>query len=116
MFINALSDFMQHLKSGVDFDEWYLSNFIDKNINILSKEDAFDKTSHIIKIIDHDLKSNELYEVLQILLALQRHSDTTQRPKELENRLNLFTRILNINSEDYIVDTVKELKNIYDLE
>ena len=72
MFVQNLYSFIKKLKTEVDFDEWYLSEFIEKNIDTLSQEDAFQMQSYVIQLIEHNLESNEMYELLQIWIALQR--------------------------------------------
>jgi len=113
MFIQALSNFIQNLQSEVEFDEWYLSDFIDNNVGILSPVEAYEMESHIIQCIKKDINSNELYELLTILLSLQRQSDTTLKPKELENNPNFFEEIIRTNPEDYIRSLVDQLSDSY---
>ena len=113
MFVQNLYSFIKKLKTEVDFDEWYLSEFIEKNIDTLSQEDAFQMQSYVIQLIEHNLESNEMYELLQIWIALQRQSGTMQKPLELINNPNIFESLIDHNSADYILENVAVLKDIY---
>ncbi|HCQ9657308.1 TPA: hypothetical protein OMQ23_003949, partial [Acinetobacter baumannii] len=94
MFINALSSFLEKLASKEDLDEWHLSNFIDENVCSLLPPEAFEFSSHVIKLLKNDAQPDYTYELLTILLALQRQSDTTQIPKILKNSPDFFDEII----------------------
>lgn len=113
MFINALSSFFEKLASEEDLDEWYLSTFIDENIYSLSPTEAFEFSSHVIKLIKEKAPPDYTYELLSILLALQRQSNTTQIPKILKNSLNLFDDLIKKNPEKYILNLAHELAQNY---
>ncbi|HFF4628992.1 TPA: hypothetical protein ACGCZ9_002229, partial [Acinetobacter baumannii] len=51
MFIDALSSFLEKLASEKDLDEWYLSTFIDENVCSLLPAEAFEFSSHAIKLL-----------------------------------------------------------------
>lgn len=113
MFKNSLVTFIEILGSEVDLDEWYLAEFVESNIDPLSPEDAFNAASDVLDLIKNNMTSECLFELLQILLSLQRRSETIQRPLILEESPDLFNKIIHRNSQDYILNTVKELKNIW---
>ncbi|MHA3116096.1 hypothetical protein E0H86_10095 [Acinetobacter sp. ANC 4635] len=113
MFINAVLDFIKKLKSDIEIDEWYLYDFIENNVNNLSEGEAFDMSSYILNMINNDLKSYEVYELLQLLLSLQRQSKTTQKPIELIKNPNILQDLINENPEDYIISAAQDLINIY---
>lgn len=115
MFINALSNFLEKLASKEDLDEWYLSNFIDENVYSLLPAEAFEFSSHVIKLLKNDAQPDYTYELLTILLALQRQSDTAQIPETLKNSLNLFDDLIKNNSEEYVLSLINELIYIYNL-
>jgi len=113
MFINALSSFLKKLASEENLDEWYLSKFIDENIYSLLPAEAFELSSHVIELLKDEAQPDYSYELLTILLALQRQSDTTQIPETLKNSPNFFDEILKKNPETYILNLAHELAKNY---
>jgi len=113
MFIDALSSFLKKLASEEKLDEWYLSTFIDEKVYSLSAAEAFESSSYIIKLIKDKVQPDYTYELLTILLALQRQSDTTQVPKILKNSPNFFDEIIKKNPEKYILNLAHELAQNY---
>lgn len=109
MFINALSSFLEKLASEEELDEWYLSNFIDENVYSLLPAEAFELSSHVIKLLKNDAQPDYIYELITILLALQRQSDTTQVPEILKNNPNFFDDLIKNNSEEYVLNLAHEL-------
>lgn len=115
MFIDALSNFIEKLASEDELDEWYLSTFIDEKVYSLSAAEAFEFSSHIIKLLKDDAQPDYTYELLIILLALQRQSDTAQIPEILKNISNFFDEITKSNSEVYIQILINELFSNYQI-
>lgn len=113
MFINALSSLLEKLASKEELDEWYLSTFIDENVYSLLPAEAFEFSSHVIKLLKDDAQPDYTYELLTILLALQRQSDTTQIPETLKNSLNLFDDLIKNNSEEYVLNLAHEVAQNY---
>ncbi|MDC5427821.1 hypothetical protein [Acinetobacter baumannii] len=113
MFTDTLSSFLEKLASEEELDEWYLSAFIDENVCSLSTAEAFEFSSHILKLLKDDAQPDYTYELLTILLALQRQSDTTQIPEILKNSPNFFDEIIKNNPEKYILNLVHELVKNY---
>ncbi|MDC4852886.1 hypothetical protein NRA01_02750 [Acinetobacter baumannii] len=113
MFINALSSFLEKLASKEELDEWYLSTFINENVYSLLPAEAFEFSSHAIKLLKDDAQPNYTYELLTILLALQRQSDTAQIPEILKNTPNFFDEILKKNPEKYFLNLAHELAQNY---
>jgi hypothetical protein len=113
MLINDLSSFLEKLASKDELDEWYLSTFIDENIYSLSPTEAFEFSSHVIELLTDEAQSDYIYELLTILLALQRQSDTTQVPKILKNSPNFFDEIIKNNPKNYILNLAHELVQNY---
>jgi hypothetical protein len=113
MFINTLSSLLEKLASKEELDEWYLSTFIDENVYSLLPAEAFKFSSHVIKLLKYDAQPDYTYELLTILLALQRQSDTTQIPETLKNSLNLFDDLIKNNSEEYVLNLAHELAQNY---
>lgn len=114
MFIDALSSFLKKLASKDELDEWYLSTFIDENIYSLSPTEAFEFSSHVIELLKDEAQPDYTYELLTILLALQRQSDTTQVPKILKNSPNFFDEFIKKNPEKYILNLAHELARNYE--
>ena len=115
MFTDTLSSLLEKLASKEDLDEWYLSTFIDENIYSLSPIEAFEFSSHVIKLIKNDAQPDCTYELLSILLALQRQSDTAQIPEILKNSPNFFDEILKKNPEKYILNLAHDLAYNYQI-
>ncbi|MDQ9888142.1 hypothetical protein [Acinetobacter pittii] len=113
MFINTLSSLLERLASKEELDEWYLSTFIDENVYSLLPAEAFEFSSHVIKLLKDDAQPDYTYELLTILLALQRQSDTTQIPDILKNSLNLFDDLIKNNSEEYVLNLAHEVAQNY---
>lgn len=113
MFINALSSFLEKLASKEELDEWYLSTFIDEKVYSLSPAEAFEFSSHVIKLLEDDAQPDYTYELLTILLALQHQSDTTQIPETLKNSPNFFDEIIKNNPEKYILNLAHKLAKNY---
>ncbi|MDC5318417.1 hypothetical protein OHW49_03940 [Acinetobacter baumannii] len=113
MFTNTLSSFFEKLASKEDLDEWYLSTFIDENVCSLLPAEAFEFSSHVIELLKNDAQPDYTYELLTILLALQRQSDTAQIPEILKNSPNFFDEILKKNPEKYILNLAHELAQNY---
>jgi hypothetical protein len=115
MFINTLSSFLEKLASEEDLNEWYLSTFIDENVYSLSTTEAFELSSHVIELLKDEAQPDYTYELLTILLALQRQSDTTQIPETLKNSPNFFDEIIKKNPEKYILNLAHELAQNYQI-
>ncbi|UGQ26540.1 hypothetical protein [Acinetobacter calcoaceticus] len=113
MLINALSSFLEKLASEENLDEWYLSTFIDENVCVLSPAKAFEVSSHVIELLTDEAQSDYTYELLTILLALQRQSDTAQMPEILKNSPNFFDEIIKNNSDKYIISLIYEFAKSY---
>ncbi|AMO39441.1 hypothetical protein BE1S18E01_02280 [Acinetobacter sp. BEC1-S18-ESBL-01] len=113
MFINTLSSLLEKLASKENLDEWYLSTFIDENVCSLLPPEAFKFSSHVIKLLKNDAQPDYTYELLTILLALQRQSDTTQAPEILKNSPNFFDEFIKKKPEKYILNLAYELAQNY---
>ncbi|MDW7586565.1 hypothetical protein, partial [Acinetobacter baumannii] len=110
-----LSSFFEKLASKEDLDKWYLSTFIDENVCSLLPAEAFEFSSHVIELLKNDAQPDYTYELLTILLALQRQSDTAQIPEILKNSPNFFDEITKSNSEVYIQILINELFSNYQI-
>jgi argonaute-like protein implicated in RNA metabolism and viral defense len=113
MFINALSSFLEKLASDDELNEWYLSTFIDENIYLLSTTEAFELSSHVIELLKDEAQPDYTYELLTILLALQRQTDSTQIPDILKNSPNFFDEFIKKNPEKYILNLAHDLAQNY---
>lgn len=114
MFKENLNNFIEKLKSGSEVDEWYLSDFINDNVSILSSEEAYKGLIYLLNLIKSNLHSNEMYEYLQITIALRNQSATNQIPTLLLKDRDFFQKILDVNDEDYIANSVKELNKLFE--
>lgn len=115
MFMDSLENFIQHLKSSNNQSEWYLQDFIEQNVYSLSTFEAYDASSLVLDMIKDHSMLDLLYELLSILTALQRQSDTTQRPSSLITHPELLNEITKACKETYIIDLIKNLNQSYRL-
>ncbi|ENV48805.1 hypothetical protein P255_02863 [Acinetobacter brisouii CIP 110357] len=113
MFIDSLMSFLQKINAESELEEWYLSNFIDEFVCKLSPPDAFEMSSYVIEVIKNDSKFSYTYELLTILLALQRQSNTAQIPVNLINEPQFLNEIIENSSEEYVQYLVDELAKNY---
>lgn len=74
---NKLRDFLETISiNQEELDEWYLSDFIDKNIKPLNSYESFEAMK---KMVPYLIKYPEYgYELLEIIQELNRISDTTE--------------------------------------
>ncbi|MFG4685098.1 hypothetical protein ACF0AL_15125, partial [Acinetobacter baumannii] len=85
------------------------------NVCSLLPAEAFEFSSHVIELLKNDAQPDYTYELLTILLALQRQSDTAQIPEILKNSPNFFDEITKSNSEVYIQILINELFSNYQI-
>lgn len=115
MFVDSLMSFLQKINAESELEEWYLSNFIDEFVCKLSQSDAFEVSSYVIEVIKNDSRFSYTYELLTILLALQRQSNTAQIPVNLINEPQFLNEIIENSSEKYVQYLVDELAKNYKL-
>ncbi|PNK59539.1 hypothetical protein [Psychrobacter sp. FDAARGOS_221] len=114
MFETKLNDFFKKISNDDSLDEWYLSQFIDRNVSTLSAQEAFHASNTVVCKIKSDIYSDNLYELLEILISLRIHSDTNEIPPILIDNPNLFEQIKSQRFESYIRVPVSKLESIFD--
>lgn len=74
---NKLEDFLHHISINQNnLNEWYLSDFINENIKILSSYESFEFMKTIIPYLVNYPEYG--YELLEITQELKRQADTTE--------------------------------------
>ena len=111
MFVYNLKALISTLRSRNYPDEWYLADFIENNIATLSAEDAFKGASVVLDMFSTE--KHAIYELLMILQALHRQSDTTQIPTFLVSNPNTFDNLYSRNNESDLHDLIKDIKQLY---
>lgn len=115
MFETKLNDFLKKISNDDNLDEWYLSQFIDQNVRTLTTQEAFYASNTVLWKIMNDISSNNLYELLEILIGLRIQSDTNELPPLLIDNPDLFKQIKLQRCEDYITMPVGNLEKIFHL-
>ncbi|UNU72751.1 hypothetical protein LU293_06460 [Moraxella nasovis] len=102
-FFKNLDNLLKDVKNNNIVDEWYLCDFIDKNIKILNPQQSFDilklYVPYIINMHSFD------YEILNILFALKNQANTNEK-FYTEDQKNI---ILDIYRQDVEVDRIREI-------
>lgn len=102
---NIFTNKLNNWKIEIQKDEWFFSNFSDSLISNITEEEAFFYISQLCEIINQNDDSFFISELLEILLALARKSDTTELPDGLEEtliKLDVDSSLRNI------IDSIKE--------
>lgn len=113
MFAHALDQFIKQLKSGKALNEWYLSNFIETHVNVLSTSDAYNLSSLVLTIMTDSSNSDLLYELICISIALQRQSDSTQIPSILISYPDILNEVGERTTDPHIYELIHTLKQSY---
>lgn len=113
MLNHKINDFLASIKSDKNLNEWYLSDFVEKNVKILSAEEAFNASEDISKIIFKEKDSDVIYELLYILYYLKQQSETNQIPLWIKNNIDFFDKIKKHHQKDYIDNIINNLCMFY---
>lgn len=71
-------------------DEWYVSNFIDKNIKVLESQDAFDISKQFIKYMIDQYDVNSEYEIVETFRYLRLQANTNEKFYTNDQRDKIF--------------------------
>lgn len=82
-FHKKLDELIQLWKTGPIEDEWAFSKFRDCCREELSAAEAFEKISHVIEVLLEERDESTAIELVEVILSLARHSNTTEVPKAL---------------------------------
>jgi hypothetical protein len=111
--------FYDQLKQAIDEwnkepinDEWLFEKFREKSINQMSPIEAFEKINETIDVLLLQSDESTAIEVLQTLIALARHSDTTEIPLKLHTNSSALTNQFSIYG-DYAKNKLQELFQHY---
>ncbi len=84
---NIFTSKLNNWRTEIQKDEWFFSNFRESLINKITDKEAFLSISQLCEIINQSEDSYFISELLEILLALARKSNTTELPDGLSNTL-----------------------------
>ncbi|MFL1733121.1 hypothetical protein [Moraxella oculi] len=102
-FFKNLDNLLKDVESNNIVDEWYLYDFIDKNIKRLNAQQSFDilklYVPYMINMYSFD------YEILNILFALKDRANTNEK-FYTEDQKHI---ILSIYHQDVEVDRIKDI-------
>jgi len=98
--------------SGDVEDEWQFARVRDECIGTMTSEEAFHKLDSTIEQLTLQESEITATEILETILALVHHSQTTQKPA------GLFTHMIKINEQfsrfgPYANEKLQELKKAY---
>ena len=105
MFRKELDDFIQMLsKDENELDEWYLSDFLNKNISNMESYEAFSSLKLMVPYLFQYPQYR--YELLDIMSSLKRLADTTE-PFCEESILNSLFELC--QDDEYSIFILKQL-------
>ncbi|MCL1623828.1 hypothetical protein M2R47_06190 [Moraxella sp. Tifton1] len=102
-FFKNLDNLLKDVENNNIVDEWYLYDFIDKNIKRLNAQQSFDilklYVPYMINMYSFD------YEILNILFALKDRANTNEKFYTEDQKYI----ILSIYHQDVEVDRIKDI-------
>lgn len=102
MFIENFKNFITDLDINPVTDEWYMSNFVDSNIKILSSHEAFSLLKPFISYIIDNYDVSFEYETVEALRYLKIQSDTNEIFYTTEQK----DKLLSLCQDDYNKETL----------
>ncbi|WP_318663310.1 hypothetical protein [Treponema sp.] len=106
---NIFTNKLINWKIEIQKDEWFFSNFRDSLIDNITDGEAFFYISQLCEIINQNDDSYFINELLEILLALARKSNTTEIPNGLKNTL------IKLDFDPSLVNSINNIKDFYRL-
>lgn len=106
---NIFTNKLNNWKTELQKDEWFFSNFRENFINKITDEEAFLAISQLCEIINQGDDSYFISELLEILLALARKSNTTELPNGLANTL------IKLEFDSNLQNIISNIKEFYRL-
>lgn len=108
-----------HVKLAIDWwkqsdksDEWYFSNLRNELLSNCDSESAFNGINELMPVL-LDTSDDFLYiEIIEIVVALARKSQTTEIPIKLKENFGMIARRLN-SQGDYAISKLEELALYY---
>ncbi len=111
-FDDNLLNFIERRKQSPIDDEWYLSKFMSENVYIMTSEEAFKAIGITVEILLHQLEDTISDDLLEIIIALIRHGNTTELPPSLFENSELLINHFS-NKSDYSKNRLKEIFRHY---
>lgn len=106
---NIFTEKLNNWKNEIQKDEWFFSNFRDSLIASVTEEEAFFDISQLCEIIKLNDDTYFISELLEILLALARKSNTTELPNGLKSTL------IKLDFDPSLETNIKNIKDFYRL-
>ena len=82
-FKKRLYELIHLWEAGPIEDEWAFSTFRESCIKEFSSEEAFENISHAIEALLAEKDESAAIEIVEVILSLARHSNTTEAPRDL---------------------------------
>lgn len=108
MFIENFKNFITDLDINPVTDEWYMSNFVDSNIKILSNHEAFSLLKPFISYIIDNYDVSFEYETVEALRYLKIQSDTNEIFYTTEQK----DKLLSLCQDDYNKETLLSILEV----
>lgn len=95
-------------------DEWFFAKFREQFIDTMSPSVAFEAIGQTVDVLLLQSDESNATEVVEMLIALARHSDTTQIPSKLSAEKNAIVNQFSTFG-DYAKNKLQELFRYYRL-
>ena len=103
----AIIDWSSNVK-----DEWYLEYFIEDNIRQTAESEAFSQLNGVIELLVNGQNDNHVDEIIQVILALARKSNTTEIPGKLHQLFD-YMAVTFSNLDPYNQNQINEILKFY---
>jgi hypothetical protein len=113
-FHEALRNAIEGWKADPIADEWLLEKLREKFIDATSPSEAFELIDETIKILCLESDESTAIKILQTVIGLARHSETTEIPRGLLLRKEMLREKFS-NFGDYARSKLSELFRYYRL-
>lgn len=104
MFYDNLKEFLYN--DNKEINEWYLSDFIDENIEKMESHTAYKEIESALDILYKNKKEFLVIEICYIIYALILKSNTTELPKKFDKEKLLKIRDNKEYHADEIIDRI----------
>jgi len=111
-FLSDLYTVMLEWKKNPIKDEWVFDRFRSESIPQLSTPEAFDLMTQVLRLLIDEIDDSTALELLQTLLTMARHTQTTEMPPDFAQNMELLkSRFTGMG--DYEREKVSELLRYY---
>ena len=111
-FLNDLGTVILEWKRDPIKDEWAFDHFRSQSIPRLSTHDAFELMNQVLRLLVDEKDDSTALELLQTLLTMARHSQTTEMPSGLVENMDVLKSRFSAMGE-YEREKMGELLNYY---